>query len=1245
MRDLLRRECNSQYLKLVVHFTIVFCLIFNPLVVHGQSQGEPSQEEIQRTIEIRQIDTWSLLTQSIFQHKSAGSMSLKNVGLIVSENQPNDPNDWDIENAQIFPGRTFSQSDSNPNIFHDAQIQNEDQFISLSYKGKVFWTFDRPVKSAVRYGDYLIFLEQGADKNPSETKLSFIDLSYFQSALGHKEGWLSVFKFPLHLEEPLKSLKIEEGLLKINDLELSTETLNHIGFDQAITWNVQANLLDERTHTDLSPIADDVIDAFDRSQELASEKVLAQIHAAGVTEEKRQAIRGDLVSRIQRAREKISQTSDNKKEDTALEETKSLIEEMALEKESQVEEQMKRSSKLHANGRKLLGRIGLMWERLSLPRPMGGSSIRQALAFVLGSLKGPKGERAWKLKEGFLQILHNPKVNWGVPFVSALLLGTFYPEVAQGYVYQILDLGGSVSDKLWQTHKDFWNLSKDAFTANGMLNPKRLWEAYGGEETLGRFLTANRVLITKILQVFGISHLAINSVQLIRDLKKRGQNTQATELGGIYKEARGNEDSWLSAMLKAVRHARPSQGWELVKAIKNDFIARQNTERLAYLKAQSQTVGVQENIEFTREESAEAARQVHAQIEKERTLFGRFFDKIKNSVTNSSRNKKTDVEIKNTWQAFTNFVFSWNALEDTYKVLTPIWWKYIFLGRSFTPWRAPTGLGLLYYPGAFRVGTLNGVHKPGVLISDANGGKRPFWRHAPLLLKNMFGQGKYKIYREWEDRIIPIETLILEEAQRRALKRTLQRMRNSEELKDIYRSENREQILKRLNKENMEYYNRSVDELVRRSFLEFITPVLQANACNDIESCLAQIDDYKEVTLDTLNAIRFSESDAKKLLDSVESEELYQAAQEYKVDPNSSWLVRKMNAAIRKNFSDPRKNNQIMRWLVVEEQLRDPGARARSTRKAFYGFLEKIPELFITWAAVAGIMISALNGTTAPGDMMVPLTDKFPYYSSYLFSAGFFSGVVISMLANFGMNLQIEYRLKNTGLFDKIPEGEDAKKGFFRWFWKQFWDKENTWFKNHKDILTIVWANIPASTTMYIAIYGLTLGRFPLDVYLMGYLMYFVMPISGFNMKIDQAFEAAAAGYWAKYFPNEKLRKHPMVQEYFLKKKGKARAVFQFIFTFIYSNIVGAFLSNLQMMASDTSRKLSRLLFFGHPPTVWVVNALESIKNAISAIPGAETVLTTCQKALSNNYDAWDPTIDGEVPEWIEKPWQKPGSK
>ncbi|MCB0394867.1 MAG: hypothetical protein KDD25_09915, partial [Bdellovibrionales bacterium] len=58
------------------------------------------------------------------------------------------------------------------------------------------------------------------------------------------------------------------------------------------------------------------------------------------------------------------------------------------------------------------------------------------------------------------------------------------------------------------------------------------------------------------------------------------------------------------------------------------------------------------------------------------------------------------------------------------------------------------------------------------------------------------------------------------------------------------------------------------------------------------------------------------------------------------------------------------------------------------------------------------------------------------------------------------------------------------------------------------------------------------------------------------------------------------------------------------------------------------------------PPTVWFVNVLETAKGAIGAIPGVEKVLTACQMAFSNNYDAWDVTRDGPAPEWI-KPWKK----
>ena len=320
--------------------------------------------------------------------------------------------------------------------------------------------------------------------------------------------------------------------------------------------------------------------------------------------------------------------------------------------------------------------------------------------------------------------------------------------------------------------------------------------------------------------------------------------------------------------------------------------------------------------------------------------------------------------------------------------------------------------------------------------------------------------------------------------------------------------------------------------------------------------------------------------------------------------------------------------------------MQDARARSRQARKSFYHFLEKIPQLYITWAAVSGIMLSALAREISTTDLMVPLTDEFPYYSQYLFGIGFLVSSITSMVQNFGMGLQVEHRLKKNGVFNHIPEGEDVHLNFMQWFFKQLKNKNNTYLKNTMTIMRIVWANVPATLLLMSITHPLIMGRFPLDLYIIGYLMYFIFPIWGLNTKIEQAMEGAMAGYWMKFFPKE-LRGHPLIQNYALRKKAKYRAGFQFFYTFFYSNILYATIDNFQYMGINSSRELARVLFFGHPPTVWAIKGFNTIREFFDQTPFVNKVIDTCQTALTNGYDGWDPKLDGPIPEnlspWIPK--------
>ena len=116
------------------------------------------------------------------------------------------------------------------------------------------------------YGDYVVFITEDHIYD-NHLQLSFIDLSYFQSTFGKEEGYPAIFQMPVPLNSPLRSLSVEDGLLKVNDYEISREMLDEFGYLQAITWNIQANLIRSETFEEMSPFIDSFLETIESSQQ------------------------------------------------------------------------------------------------------------------------------------------------------------------------------------------------------------------------------------------------------------------------------------------------------------------------------------------------------------------------------------------------------------------------------------------------------------------------------------------------------------------------------------------------------------------------------------------------------------------------------------------------------------------------------------------------------------------------------------------------------------------------------------------------------------------------------------------------------------------------------------------------------------------------------------------------------------------------------------------------------------------
>ena len=1026
-----------------------------------------------------------------------------------------------------------------------------------------------------------------------------LDLSYFQSALGSPDGYLAIFQIPVPLEKPIETLSIEDGLLKVNDYEISRQMLDELGRLQALTWNVQANLLKAETFEDMAPLIDGFLISLQEARQTVTDILMTRSQRLDQHTQQMEAFYSQLSQSVTTARLSVAQASnDRQRQDMAFEQTRRIGLQHLIEHQN-IEGHVEDSLRLRQRARRFLGRTRLLFEYLSLPQPGEGGRLRQALAMVLS-----RSGEAWHIKDGLVKFTDHPKLLLGTTFTATFLGALLYPGDAYSYVRPVVDFGAILMESLHGRLMDLYELVKASVLSNGLLFPQQMWEAFVPEGRFYRFVIANSFLILGPLLFFALIHSTVNAVYLLSGLRQGG-----------------------------------------LPFTRQNFIHLQDTARQDYLIANATSFMDSQVRDFTEEETQTVMNIIKEQerLQRKRPIR-QFLEKVKAPLRRISffqdREGVTDTRIRTLWGAVQNAFFSLQSLEQTYNPLTYFWWRDRFAVATYI-WKPSTFLGLMYYPNAHRTLTHEGF---GMVaphpLTQANGGQRPFWRQYPLILARWMGKGPYEAYQEFERHILPIETQIMRQVRNRALMQALERIKNEEMATRVLQGSNVYEQVQAMDREQSRFYGLAVDQLFKRVFARVVAPLFESEACGvSIEECLQNMDEHKVKVLGRLRSFQPSQEDIADAITKIEDDGFYAEIEDQLQQPRQvSWterFQRRLNDKLLKNL-DHHQNTATEHWLRIEAQMQDAGARQRATRKAFYDLFEKIPQLFITWAAVSGIMLNSIAGEISGNDMMVPLTDDFPYFSEYLFGAGFFASVVLDMLAQYGRNLRLEHHLNEQGVFQNVPE--DPNISFLSWFLKQMRDRDNTVWKNTKTVWRITWSTIPAYLTSFTLIYGLTLGRFPLDVYLIGYFLYFAFPIYGLNIKIQQAMEGTMAGYWLRYFPRT-LRDHPIAQAHSIQNRNRRWSIFHLFFTSIYSNILGATLGNIQMMGVHTSREFARIVGFGHPPTVWAVRFFNLIRESVGDVPVFDKALDACQRFLTNNYDGWDISRDGEPPEGIN-PWK-----
>lgn len=648
----------------------------------------------------------------------------------------------------------------------------------------------------------------------------------------------------------------------------------------------------------------------------------------------------------------------------------------------------------------------------------------------------------------------------------------------------------------------------------------------------------------------------------------------------------------------------------------------------------------------------------------DRGTFGKFFQSLKfwegkrvsATLQESSKRLSGDnsgilSEVYLFMSSLREFIISYPSLTVAGKTYAYLWNYGSFAVRSylFRPgFMGTTWFRLLFYPKYFATqvskiaeGSEEESKEKTIYPTEMNGAYTTWFQ----MLKQWKNPNDPKVreLKKFEAQMIQAEGVIYEQATRQSLKALTHYLKESSELQRIYNQQGIKglddsviQSLKGKNKKFFQIYFESLFQLSMHQYLT--TDILQRQQKGTVEKFdglknvnfeLAQL---KQEALPFWEQMDLSEERATNIVQNLADRQnptgkaVYQYAEE-ETAKLWSWSTLATRTA-QDSFSQisPMNNAQTERIVVVQGQLNKPAAVARAVRSMVSTLIVGKPmELFLLFITYAGA-----TGLLAPIQPTQHGPDSWHYLSKMVFNTNFASGVVIGVLGDVWMKLQMDVRLEKE--MDHVPTGKDAQLSFGRYFWKQMWQKKNSWWENQKFANELVWKNMKPAFVTILVTYWVTLGRFELDSWVAGYLFTFLAPIYGINYKIENALEKAM-GWVARNIPEE-YRHHPLAMEYVNRKMQMKRNVANF-FIRIYENVVSDFIFIVQttFVPGIGPRGFLRTIFFGWSPAELSVGAIRSV----TQFEGAPEVLAKtgqyCERMFFNNY-----TDAVKIPNpWVKK--------
>ena len=446
------------------------------------------------------------------------------------------------------------------NQFKGSHFQNSSQdklSFELSYHGKSFHSFPQNIEWISFFKNYLIFLEP-SKVSENKALISFIDLKYFESALGKTA--LPIFHIPIHFQKAKISkeyllspshFSISEGdKILIGDLSLSLSQIDYISKLQQLAFNATVSMIDPSSSGPSQTYLREILQNFETSLSGAiNEQQGEELGKTSISLETKKIILKMLDNRRQ-----IGSSKDvsgnygtlNKlagslsKEGPEEQNTKDFKDSLMADKSFQasVDKVYKEVSK----EQKFWNRAFVFLNHFARPQPLGAPKIKKALGLIANSvsLKGDTVQNRWSVfKESLSQAFYPRKNRFLAGSVLTGLGIIASPEVAQYYLSGLEGMGNWLKN---------WG---ELFTVTGQTSFEWISQLDGihnaylkGDKPIHLMKGLTALLIASLL-LLGIPHLGSNYSAFKKHIQSKKEKDHQEEAQSYIKRLKSNFISYM----------------------------------------------------------------------------------------------------------------------------------------------------------------------------------------------------------------------------------------------------------------------------------------------------------------------------------------------------------------------------------------------------------------------------------------------------------------------------------------------------------------------------------------------------------------------------------------------------------------------------------------------------------------------------------------------------------------------------